>query len=704
MKIYFKAKSKTWFKILTLVGIFSVVVAAYFIFPHIAKAGSAGFLEIAVFKIFVWFAKVEAAFMDFLTKGLIVFMSYRAYFNEDFVRTGWGVLRDLVNLSFILVLMIIALMSILRVEESVVRKLLPRFVFAVLLVNFSFFFCRVVIDFSDGLSLGFLPAIQGLGSAIFSYVKTFEAFELSQVTASTNIVGALITGNPFDAVQINLADGAITGAMTNVILLGILVVAVLVATISMGVRIVALCILIILSPLAFLALILPSTAGLASKWMKSLFSYAMWGPASVFFIWLSVITFTSDQSPISEAMRGLGTTVIPGNVTTAGTLLKFLVVAIFLYVAIISGKLLGNTGADLGMKMVKGGAKLAGKGLGLLGGTAAGAVGLRGFGKGLKGAYDDMIKQQQEVGKSRAKDLIEGIKTGNGGKLAAAFGPAGKYNKKVKAKEAADRLKKHKESAKNMQQPDFMQRWGELRNDNSADAMEEKQAMVEVAAEKGLLNNDMMFGEKGHQADASGERGIFGSLNSLGFDQEEAKKIAARVSSISRTSDSGDKRYVGIADYVKNAATGKEEYVKNSAEEYTKAVSESMGKIVNKGVIESKKVGAKTFDTGKNGENIESAMAAVAGIDKQVDSFSGKEISYSAMFNQGAHDKMKSNEHKQAVKDVRAFFKANPTFASGKDDQVITIPVTTAGGVRNVKMTAGRAKQYVASVARANRP
>lgn len=619
----------------------------------------------------------EAGGIDFLTKGLVTIASYRAYFNEDFVQTGWGTIRDLANLCFILVLMIIALMSILRVEESVVRKLLPRFVFAVLTVNFSFFFCRVVVSFADGLSQGFQPAIGGMGDAIFGYVQAFKLTETS----------GLATGS--------VSQGSVTAGIMSVFLLGLLMLAIYFVVAALGVRIIALCVLIILAPVAFLAMILPSTSDLFSKWMHNLFSYAIWGPASLFFLWLSVITYTSTRSPLTLGFDAISSQPIQGISATTGGLMKFIIVMIFLYLGVIAGKLLGNTGGDLGIKFGKGAAKFAAKTAAFgLGGIAT-ATGTKGLFKGFKGMYEDYSKRQQEVGKARAKQLIGSLQQNDMKKFFGALNPrTAAFQAKVKAKEAAERIKKHKQDAKESTKPEIMSRWSEIAKDNSSDALEEKQALLQLAAEKGWLTDNAMFGDFNPIGDGAGHKdGLADQIKSVGFSEKEAQGLVARISSISQSSDSGDKRMVGINDYDANTKDVKV----NDEKKYSQEVAKGMAKIFNKGSVESKKVGNKTFEIkDMKSKNLRSAVYAASGIDDQIDSFSGNPIKMKAMMNKDSMTAL--SEHPEELVDaVRSHIDANK---GAPDSKETVIPL---GNGEELQMTMGRAKQYVKVVDKARK-
>jgi len=72
------------------------------------------------------------------------------------VQEGWTITRDLANMFFVLILLVIAMATILKVETYGMKSLLPKLIAVALLINFSLVFCGVVIDSSQILTSFFL--------------------------------------------------------------------------------------------------------------------------------------------------------------------------------------------------------------------------------------------------------------------------------------------------------------------------------------------------------------------------------------------------------------------------------------------------------------------------------------------------------------------------------------------------------------------
>ncbi|MEI6864001.1 MAG: hypothetical protein WCK46_01335 [Candidatus Adlerbacteria bacterium] len=77
----------------------------------------------------------------------------------DFLSQGWAVVRDIANLAFVFILIYIAYTIIVQAETSGTMKTLAMVIVMALLINFSFFLTRIVIDTGNILAIQFYNAI-----------------------------------------------------------------------------------------------------------------------------------------------------------------------------------------------------------------------------------------------------------------------------------------------------------------------------------------------------------------------------------------------------------------------------------------------------------------------------------------------------------------------------------------------------------------
>lgn len=86
----------------------------------------------------------------------------------DMLHEIWILSRDLINVLFVFILIAGALITIIQAKSDKVKEYLPKFILAIVIVNFSWFIPRVVFDISQVLTAtvfeipGLLPKIPGV--------------------------------------------------------------------------------------------------------------------------------------------------------------------------------------------------------------------------------------------------------------------------------------------------------------------------------------------------------------------------------------------------------------------------------------------------------------------------------------------------------------------------------------------------------------
>jgi len=170
----------------------------------------------------------------------------------------WGRLRNFSNILFILLIFAIAVLNLFSdwVDSYTIKKLLPRLLLAIILVNLSLFICRVVVDFADILSSAFL----NLSGADLQNVAAFKETQ--------NVLG-----------QISAAGADIAAGIIAILMALIGVIAILLTVLMLLVRIAVIWFLVLVSPLAFVFWVLPQTQSLFEKWWQQFIKYVFMGPA-----------------------------------------------------------------------------------------------------------------------------------------------------------------------------------------------------------------------------------------------------------------------------------------------------------------------------------------------------------------------------------------------------------------------------------------
>jgi hypothetical protein len=234
---------------------------------------------LAMTRIIYWiFASVLAP----LIESLLKIHPYQDVF-VDAIFLGWQLIRNLCNIFFIVILLVIGLGTLFRVESYNYKHLLVKVVIAALLVNFSLVFGQAILGVADTVQQQFLPdssnVIRALGSKLM-----VEPINLLTQSAGTETAsaGATFAGNAKPMFAFALALGAF---FTFVALAAFLVI-----------RIVALWVLLLVSPIAYVANILPNTASYSKQWWEKFLKYAFMTPVLAFFLNLAAVFVTSTLS------------------------------------------------------------------------------------------------------------------------------------------------------------------------------------------------------------------------------------------------------------------------------------------------------------------------------------------------------------------------------------------------------------------------
>lgn len=178
------------------------------------------------------------------------------------VKVGWTIVRDILNMIFIIAMIAMALGTILRIEKYNYKNLLVKVVLMALLINFSYVIAVSLIDFSNMF-------------AKFFYADSHWhslAFIWQNVAWGGGIDGG-----------VSSIGNSISGLILSIVML----VAFLTLAGMFILRTVGLWMLIILSPAAFGLNVLPATEEYAHKWWGTFTKYLVWAPVALLFLHLA---------------------------------------------------------------------------------------------------------------------------------------------------------------------------------------------------------------------------------------------------------------------------------------------------------------------------------------------------------------------------------------------------------------------------------
>jgi len=382
-----------------------------------------------IFTLIIWILFGIAELLQSITlAALELFMQVAEYNNftqENTVQLGWTMVRDVANMFFIVALLVIAFANILGVENYEMKTTLPRLFLMAILVNFSKLICGIIIDAAHVFTITFLNAVSA--SAGGNLVGAFGLGELWNTSASEfeNLRTKSFLSGVY-AVLITLLTAFTIGAYF-VMILG---------------RMVVLWILIILSPLAFIANVLPKTQSIAQDWWGRFIRHVMVAPVIVFFLWLAFATLGTGDAGSSVIGQGqdLPDDATLENVTVGladwDKLLTFVITVGFLWAGLeVAQNKLGTRGAGAAGKaqsLAKGAVKKAGSIAAKPVTAPAKAIGGKvkeSAGRAKRSVTAGLSKEWQERVKKpfaeKSQNLQEGETTGiTGGRLSTLAGKA----------------------------------------------------------------------------------------------------------------------------------------------------------------------------------------------------------------------------------------------------------------------------------------
>ena len=196
----------------------------------------------------------------------------------------WKYCRGLTNIVFIIFLLVVIYSQVtgLGLSNYGIKKVLPKLIIAAVLVNMSFLVCSFAVDISNvvGSGLrGFLATIAE--SAMNGKLELSDEARFSLYQMYTDIKDGLVLGGVLGLV--GGVDSGMIWMLIPIILGGVVAVASGLITIALRQAVVAL--LIMISPLAMVAYMLPNIDGWFKKWKDLLFKmlvfYPMFGASNL---------------------------------------------------------------------------------------------------------------------------------------------------------------------------------------------------------------------------------------------------------------------------------------------------------------------------------------------------------------------------------------------------------------------------------------
>lgn len=329
-----------------------------------------------------WAVTAAGYVMDYVLKFTIT--DAKAQMTSTGVINAWKTFRDLGNIVFLFILLYAAINIIISNAGVDSKRIISRVIIVAILVNFSFFLTGIVIDIANIVALQFYDAIlSGTTNGRFGeiFLNIFQPGKFFAGASGTSLSPQSISSPDHAALSKQIGGDDIVNAVvffTGGIINLIAAFAFIIVSGMLILRLIALIFIILLSPIAFIASILPQTQGLFKRWWKELLNQSMYAPIFFMFLWLSIIFLTNGDvvnDPIKAGVMGKDALSVVGT-GLANSAITLMIGIGFLIGSILIGKKLSLMGADTATKMT-----------GNLTAGLAGAVGRGTFGAGSRAIY-----------------------------------------------------------------------------------------------------------------------------------------------------------------------------------------------------------------------------------------------------------------------------------------------------------------------------
>jgi hypothetical protein len=353
-------------------------------------------------------------------------LSYTGFVKASIVTTGWEIVRDLVNMFFVLILLVIAFATILRIETYGMKQILWKLIVAALLINFSLVLAGPIIDFSQVLTQFFIDESGGknftknistalqiskidpsnpkecdswdcssprytecLGNCLFSEGENRVCEEECKLVYCKCDNRVENEGSNFDVdwgSGITDTINVIMGLAVSILFTIFAIFAFFAFAFFLIVRIIMLWFLLILAPIAWFFWILPATQKLFSQWWDTFIKWTFFAPAYMFFVYLALKTFPTfiSDTLVDASDTGQAVSDILPNILSFEYLLRFILVSGILIGGLIFAQKMSIYGAQGAISIAQKAGKGTGEWIGRKGQRMAyrpaGAVG-RGIGK-----------------------------------------------------------------------------------------------------------------------------------------------------------------------------------------------------------------------------------------------------------------------------------------------------------------------------------
>jgi hypothetical protein len=284
------------------------------------------------------------------------------------IGTAWRTIRDFSSIFIIFLLLYASIVMILGVQSGPsFGKLLKNIIIAGLLINFSLFMTKFVIDTSNIVSLSFYNAIapgvsstnNATGGATANMISNafndgglsnvfMQKLDVQRFTGSAigSAVGSTsLASDPNKNRTITMAYAGGTVLMFTAAF------SFLFAAVAFAVRLGVLILLMAFSPIYFIGMIIPKTQEYSKIWLDTLLAMCIFMPVYLLLMYVAVSVINDphffDFAGLNSTAKISGTVV---NTQLVGIVLQYIIAFLFINAPMVAAIKIGSEGSDIAVK------------------------------------------------------------------------------------------------------------------------------------------------------------------------------------------------------------------------------------------------------------------------------------------------------------------------------------------------------------------
>lgn len=237
------------------------------------------------------------------------------------IRPAWASVRDLADILFIIIFLVVIFGTTAGLDAYTIKKVLPRLVMAAIFVQFSYFISGLFVDLGNVLGAGIHDLVLAPVQAAAQNSNPPQALlDFTNTSAGSRALATGVIAVGAGIIVVAVAGAALAGFGLAAIAAAFI--AVLMVFVTLFIRQALIVLLIVLSPLAFAAWVLPNTESYFKKWYRTLLKLIMMYPI----IQLLFASGTLLAWVVSQSSTGFGDAAVKPFVELAALILPLFMI------------------------------------------------------------------------------------------------------------------------------------------------------------------------------------------------------------------------------------------------------------------------------------------------------------------------------------------------------------------------------------------